>query len=199
MTGPLMATPSRNWLLLLAAVLLAGSLGFHWATGFDPEKRNLYVFTEMAYSVAHESNAVSPVRPDRRVDQLPPWGTIPRGQMPLHYTASPEDAVRAGEELVNPYSHSDAAARARGEQIFTTFCVPCHGAGGAGDGMVVQRGFPPPPSLLAEHAKGLRDGQMFHILTYGQRSMSSYAAQVEREDRWKAIVYVRSLQQGGAP
>ena len=189
---------SRYWLLVIAAVLAAGSLVFNWMNRFDPERRNIYVFTEMAYSVAHESNAVSPVRADRRVNQLAPWGTIARGLPPLHFTASPEDAVRAGEELVNPYSHDDPVARQRGQKVFQTFCVPCHGAGGAGDGIVAQRGFPPPPSLLAPHAKGLKDGQMFHILTYGQRSMSSYAAQVEREDRWKAVVYIRSLQ-GGAP
>ena len=188
---------SRWWLLVIAAVLIAGSVVFNWMNSFDPEKRNLYVFTEMAYSVAHESNGVTSVRADRRVDQLPPYGTIPQGLMPIHYTASPEDAVRAGEELANPFAHDDAIARARGKKVFDTFCIPCHGAGGLGDGLVAQRGFPPPPSLLAPHAKGLKDGQMFHIVTYGQRSMGSYAAQVEREDRWKAIVYIRSLQ-GGA-
>jgi mono/diheme cytochrome c family protein len=187
---------NRWWLLVIAAVLAAGSIVLHWLNRFDPERRNVTVFTEMAYSVAHESNAVSPVRADRRVVQPPPWGTIPRGQMPLRFAATTEDAARAGEELVNPYAHHGAVARARGQVVYKTFCVPCHGADGAGRGNVVERGFPPPPSLLAERAKGMRDGQLFHVITYGQRSMPSYAAQVERDDRWKAVVYLRALQEG---
>lgn len=187
----------KRWALLVIAVLLAiFSVAFNWATQFNPEKRNLYVFTEMAYSKAFETNSINPSMPDRRTEQLPPLGTIPRGLMPLHYTASPEDAVRAGDELFNPLAPNDAPSIARGKALFNTFCIPCHGAGGAGDGLTVQRGFPPPPSLLAAHAKGLKDGQIFHIITFGQRTMSSYAAQVEREDRWKLVNYVRSLQRG---
>ena len=61
-------------------------------------------------------------------------------------------------------------------------------------GPVTQRGVPPPPSLLAPHAVQIKDGQLFHILTYGQNNMASYASQLSRDDRWNVIVYVRSLQ-----
>jgi hypothetical protein len=64
----------------------------------------------------------------------------------------------------------------------------------------VKRGYPPPPSLLADNARRIKDGQIFHIITYGQNNMPSYAAQVSVEDRWRAIVFVRSLQaQAPAP
>ena len=36
---------------------------------------------------------------------------------------------------------------------------------------------------------------MFHVLSYGQANMPSYASQVDRDDRWKAILYVRALQE----
>jgi hypothetical protein len=58
------------------------------------------------------------------------------------------------------------------------------------------RGFPAPPSFLADHAMNLADGQIFHIVTYGQKNMPSHAAQVPAEDRWRVIAYVRSLQRG---
>src|SRR5205823_12508017 len=70
----------------------------------------------------------------------------------------------------------------------------CHGVGGAGNGPVAQRGYPPPPSLLAEHVLKMKDGQLFHVLTYGQNNMPSYASQLSREDRWNVILYVRSMQ-----
>jgi mono/diheme cytochrome c family protein len=57
---------------------------------------------------------------------------------------------------------------------------------------------PPPPSLVAGRALTLKDGQIFHILTYGQNNMASYASQIDREDRWRAILYVRSLQMRAA-
>ena len=84
---------------------------------------------------------------------------------------------------------------ARGARVYATFCVPCHGVSGKGDGLVALRGFPPPASLMAEKAVNMEDGQMFHVLSFGQGNMASYAAQIPREDRWKVILYVRSLQE----
>jgi mono/diheme cytochrome c family protein len=59
---------------------------------------------------------------------------------------------------------------------------------------VTKQGVPPPPSLLAERALRMADGQMYHIITFGQGNMAAYASQVEREDRWRVINYVRELQ-----
>jgi mono/diheme cytochrome c family protein len=78
--------------------------------------------------------------------------------------------------------------------VFATFCSPCHGAGGVGDGMVAQRGFPPPPSLFTDNAMQLKDGQMFHIISFGKNAMPNFSSQISREDRWKVITYIRSLQ-----
>ena len=35
---------------------------------------------------------------------------------------------------------------------------------------------------------------MFHVLTFGQKNMPGYAAQITTDDRWKAILHVRELQ-----
>ncbi len=39
------------------------------------------------------------------------------------------------------------------------------------------------------------DGQMYHLITLGQKNMASYATQVQRDDRWKVIRYIRTLQE----
>ena len=70
-----------------------------------------------------------------------------------------------------------------------------HAGDGSGQGPVVLRGMLPPPSLQAVRAVQMMDGEMFHILTMGQGNMSSYAAQIAAEDRWKVIRHVRSLQE----
>lgn len=158
-----------------------------------PEQPNYRFLPEMADSLAYGAFASNPNFPDAKTLQAPAPGTVARGYLPLDYRATAEDAARAGRELNNPLSPNDRM-RGRGQELFASFCQPCHGAGGNGDGPVAQRGFPPPPSLSADHARGLADGQIFHILTYGQGNMPPHASQLSRDERWALVVHVRSLQ-----
>ena len=82
-----------------------------------------------------------------------------------------------------------------GALVYANYCLLCHGPAGKGDGPLAVRGVPPPPSLLADHAQQMKDGQLFHVLTYGQGNMAPYASQLSREDRWGVILHVRALQQ----
>jgi mono/diheme cytochrome c family protein len=40
----------------------------------------------------------------------------------------------------------------------------------------------------------MRDGHVFYIITNGFRKMPSYASQIDSEDRWQVIAYLRTLQ-----
>lgn len=175
-------------------VLLAALLVVHWVLTPDTTRRNIVVLPDMAASVPYDTFSPNPNFADHKTLREPVPGTVVRGYMPLHYAATPADALRAGQELVSPISNNDPRALSRGAVVYTNFCEPCHGPAGKGDGIVAQRGFPAPPSLLAPRARKLPDGQIFHILTFGQNTMPSYASQIERADRWAAIAWVRSLQ-----
>jgi mono/diheme cytochrome c family protein len=188
----------RRVLNVFLLVLLAGSLGLHAFASRDVTRRNVEFLPDMAYSPAYDSYAPNANFPDGKTLQVPEPGTIPRGQMPLHYGTSFMDILRAGEELHNPYSSDDTAALKRGAFIYTNYCQMCHGPEGKGDGLMVKRGIPLPTSFLIPQTVQRKDGELFHVLTYGQRNMSSQAAQLSREDRWKVILYVRSLQQKAA-
>lgn len=187
----------RGGVNLALAIVLVVIVSAYVGIDADPAVPNWEFLPNMVRSVAADTFAPTPLLAGGQTLQAPPAGTIPRGLPPLHYAATPEDAVRAGEELVNPYATDDAEALIRGGVVFGNYCAVCHG-GGLGDGPVTLRGVAPPPSFFAENALKLKDGQMFHILTYGQKNMPSYAAQVSREDRWKAILHVRSLQRRAA-
>lgn len=182
----------RRNLLLLGTLLLLTAANV-WQGG-GPETRSFRVMPEMYVSPAVKSYSQTPLLPDDSALQPPPPHTIPRDLPPLPYTASEEDAVRAGNELRNPVEASDAIL-ARGREIFRNFCTPCHGGDATGNGQVISRGYPGPPSLLAAHARQLPDGRIFHILTFGQRNMPSYRFQLSRQERWTVIDYVRKLQQ----
>lgn len=189
---------NRSRLNFALALALLAVLGLHWALRPAPAERNFEALPGMVRSVPAEAFSENAVFADGKTLQPPPAGTIARGLLPLRYRATPEDAVRAGAELSNPFPAA-ARALARGKVVYDTYCAVCHGASGKGDGTVAQRGFPAPPSLLADKARGLRDGQVFHILTWGQGNMPSYAAQTTREDRWKAVLWVREIQKAAPP
>jgi mono/diheme cytochrome c family protein len=165
-----------------------------WFLRGNAARTNYEFLPDMAHSPRYSAYAQNPNFPDGKTMQSPPTGSIARGHMPLHYAATQADALRAGEELLNPLGTGSENSLQRGAKVFANFCVVCHGADAAGMGPVAQRGFPPPPSLLLPHASEIRDGQMFHILTYGQNNMPSYASQLSPQDRWNVITYVRSLQ-----
>jgi mono/diheme cytochrome c family protein len=40
----------------------------------------------------------------------------------------------------------------------------------------------------------MKDGQMFHVLTYGQGNMPAFSSTLSRDDRWSVILHVRLLQ-----
>ena len=184
-----------NFLLL---ILLLATVSFLAASRRDPTIPNREFLPEMVRSPRYNAFSPNPILPHGMTEQPPVPGTIPRGYTPLHYQATPEDAVRAGEELKNPFSANDGRALDRGMLVYVNYCLTCHGPLGMGDGPVTQRGFPAPLSLVAPHAVQIQDGQMFHIITHGQKNMASYASQISRDDRWKVILYIRSLQKQAA-
>ncbi len=186
--------------LVLAILLLLVIVLAIWSQP-DYEHPNVEFLPAMRRSPSFKAYEANPVLPGGTSMQPPIPGTIARGAIVLHYRATPEDALRAGEELKNPIPEQDkqhSASVARGRKVFQTYCSPCHGGGGAADGIVVQRGYPPPPSLLNGKSVQMKDGQLFHILSYGQGNMAPFTGQLLPEQRWDVINFVRSLQKAEA-
>ena len=189
---------NRRFINVLLLFVLLVAVGGILASRRDATVTNYEFLPGMAHSPRYNAFSPNPNLPGGTTLQPPIPGTIARGYLPLHYQATPEDSLRAGEELKNPFSYDDGRALDRSMFVYVNFCQTCHGPLGMSDGTVTQRGFPAPLSLIAPHAVGIKDGQIFHIVTYGQKNMASYAAQISREDRWRVILYVRSLQKQAA-
>jgi mono/diheme cytochrome c family protein len=177
---------------LVVALLLAG---LQRVTRVDRGRRNLEVFTEMVYSRAGESFSPSPVLPGGMTQQPLVAGVVPRGSLPLRFGPGTDEAQRAGRELESPLDPADASALEDGRRLYGIYCTVCHDAGGNGRGPVVLRGMVPPPSFHAVRATQMPDGEMFHVLTFGQGNMASYAAQLSVPERWRVLAYVRKLQE----
>jgi len=91
----------------------------------------------------------------------------------------------------------------RGQQQFNIFCSVCHGMtggeisdpiNGKGNGMIVARGFTPPPSLHLARLQTVPVGHFFDVVSNGWGAMYSYAERIAPEDRWAIVAYVKTLQ-----
>jgi mono/diheme cytochrome c family protein len=107
-------------------------------------------------------------------------------------TVAHGDLARA-QEVKRPPA-VDAAFLQRGQERYQIFCTPCHGAAGFGDGMVVARGFPAPPSYHTARLRAAPAQHFFDVITNGYGVMYSYTARVPPRDRWAIVAYIRALQ-----
>ena len=82
----------------------------------------------------------------------------------------------------------------RGRDRFNIYCSVCHGPTGEGDGMIVQRGFPQPPSFHEQRLREAPEGHFFYVITRGYGVMYPYADRLTPEDRWAIVAYIRALQ-----
>jgi mono/diheme cytochrome c family protein len=108
----------------------------------------------------------------------PPANTVARDQ-PLHPPSPPPVTL---------------ALLQRGQDRFDIYCAPCHGRIGDGNGMIVQRGFPRPPSYYSSTLRKASNQHFYDVITNGHGAMYSYADRVEPADRWAIVAYIRALQ-----
>ena len=82
----------------------------------------------------------------------------------------------------------------RGHERYDIYCAVCHGPTGDGDGIIVQRGFPQPPSFHSDTLRAAPVGHFYDVITNGYGTMYSYASRVAPDDRWAIAAYIRALQ-----
>ena len=129
---------------------------------------------------------------DGRSERAPVPGTVARGQLRLDellYTGKENGVV--ADEFPFPITPADLQ---RGREEYNIYCTPCHDYTGNGNGMIVQRGFPQPPSYHIDRLRQAPAGHFFEVITNGFGRMFSYAARVTPEDRWRIAAYIRVLQ-----
>jgi hypothetical protein len=81
-----------------------------------------------------------------------------------------------------------------GRERFDIYCSPCHSRIGDGRGIMIKRGYVPPPSFHTERIRDLPDGHIYDVISNGIRNMPAYAHQIPVEDRWAIVAYLRALQ-----
>jgi mono/diheme cytochrome c family protein len=148
---------------------------------------------QVAYTVPHSSGADTASSSGRTDEIHPPSAAA----QPVVLAADgrellPDDAEGAHESHI-PLAIT-AALLSRGRERFNIYCAPCHSQVGDGDGMVVRRGFPAPPSFHTTRLRQAPDSHFYEVITHGYGAMYPYADRVMPEDRWAITAYIRALQ-----
>lgn len=113
--------------------------------------------------------------------RLPVEGTVARGE-------------KTAWEVLRDRPEITPDLLARGQQRFEIYCAPCHGIAGYGDGLIVRRGFPAPPSFHQERLREAPAGHFLAVIANGFGAMFPYGDRVPPGDRWAVVAYIRALQ-----
>jgi mono/diheme cytochrome c family protein len=117
-----------------------------------------------------------------------PPGTVPRGTETELVVAREVYATRKNPVPPTPES------LARGRALYGTYCTPCHGLTGKGEGPVTPR-FIPPPDLTGSVTQAKPDGHFSYYIGYGGAIMPAYGEALSVSERWDIVNYLRTLAQ----
>jgi hypothetical protein len=124
--------------------------------------------------------------------RTPPPHTVSRN------AAAPDDplatGMQGGQWLKEFPMALGRAFVVRGGERYGIFCADCHGADGAGLGIVVARGFPRPRSFHDGKVRREPEGALFAAIGRGSGVMYGFADRIGPRDRWAIVAYIRALE-----
>ena len=175
---------------LLALLLVAGIA----SSGCEKLMRDMYDQPK------GKPGSASALFADGRASRPPPPGSVAHARGDLAATSSgrrgaaslTEERQAAAEDHLPERPSRELLLR--GRERYTIYCMPCHSAAGDGDGPVVRRGFPAPPSYHGERLRAAPDRHFYDVITHGWGVMYPYADRVAPADRWAIVAYIRALQ-----
>lgn len=169
-----------NRLILAVSLLLVPALAQAWPWSMDM------------------ANQIS-VKPQESVDETNPgMNPFPKRSVPVPGTTVAVKDMDAAVKMSNPIP-ADEKSVTKGAQLFTIYCVPCHGKSGTGDGYVGAKLILRPFDLTSERLSTLPDGHIFGMMTFGGAIMPPYAYDLSPTERWHVVNYVRKgLKQAAA-
>ncbi|MDG2228480.1 MAG: cytochrome c [Flavobacteriales bacterium] len=116
--------------------------------------------------------------------------------MPFKYGKADLDSASANFKIPPSFLKDIEGNVKEGKRLYEIMCMHCHGKTGQGDGGVVVVGEYNPPSPYNGAYKERSLGGIFHVITYGKGAMGPHASQLNKLERWKVAMYVRTLQHG---
>ncbi len=159
----------------------------------------IHVVPDMDDQPKYEAQEGNVVFADRRGMRPVVEGTVARGELVVD---GPLATGRDGEEWVVGFPlEVTGATMVDGQDAYDTFCAPCHGVDGSGNGIVNVRAtrlaegtWTPPTDLRSDLVRGREEGHLYNTITHGIRNMPAYGPQIAVDERWAIVAYLRALQ-----
>jgi mono/diheme cytochrome c family protein len=183
-----MKTISLILLVALTASFMAGCV-----RGLPSEKPPIHINPNMDNQKKYKAQSESQFFEDGSSMRMPVEGTVARGDL-KEDTRYWYGRDAKGELVKTMPVEITAQLMDRGQKRYDIYCAPCHDGTGSGQGIVVKKGFMPPPSFHLDRLRTAPDGHIFDVISNGIRNMPTYRHQVPVADRWAIVAYVRALQ-----
>jgi mono/diheme cytochrome c family protein len=146
-----------------------------------PWSRDMYQTPVSKYSTA----------PIKETEAIPKGGVNPV-VLKKRQLQNPVLVKNSLRELKNPVKPDEASLK-NGERLYRSYCLPCHGETGKGDGPVAKK-MVPPQDLTSDYAKNLSDGYIFATIAGGGVIMPAQKKGLSEKDIWDIVNFVRKLQ-----
>jgi len=122
-----------------------------------------------------------------------PLNTYPNDSVPVGGPWTKVADRDAADQMKNPVAATKKSID-MGHALFQTYCFPCHGASGKGDGPVGKIFETEPADLSSDYVKDdLTDGWIWGTITFGSYIMPRYGYDMSPTERWHVVNYIRNV------
>ena len=161
--------------------------------GQTSDKPPIHLNPNMDDQEKYKPQAESRFFPDSSDMRVPVEGTVAGGYL-REDTEFYQGKNSKGEFINKAPIEINMENMKRGQERYDIYCSPCHSRVGDGHGIIIDKGFPPPPSFHIDRIREMPDGEIYDVISNGLRNMPSYGHQVMPADRWAIVIYLRALQ-----
>ena len=146
---------------------------------------------------------------DGRADRLPPPGVV-QADAPTAFATARErtadqnylnEQFNRGKNAQGQFAAGfpagvavDRAFLELGRARYATYCSPCHGMIGDGNGITKQYGMGTTPTYHDDRLRKMPEGEIYNTIVNGKNTMLPYSDKLVPNERWAVVAYVRALQ-----
>lgn len=179
---------ARIAIIMIIPIFLLGCV-----RGRPKQKTPIHIIPDMDSQKKYKPQSESRYFEDGLAMRAPVPGTVAQGNQKedINYYFGRDDA---GEYISQSPVPITLANLQRGRERYNIYCAPCHSQTGDGQGILIKKGYLPPPDFHQDRIRDFKDGYIYEVISNGVRNMPSYKHQIGVDDRWAIVNYVRALQ-----
>ena len=110
----------------------------------------------------------------------------------LYSQSKPWPVPDKASSAKNPLT-ADAKTAQDGKALYITYCAPCHGNNGKGDGPAAAALSVKPANHTSAAIQSETEGSLFYKISEGRPPMPPYKSALSESQRWSLAGYIKTL------